>query len=379
MFNRRSTFWGLTASLSLLVLPGAVHAAPFDPFAFTPLVTAFPTTGGTFFVNSALPTPTLTGPGGFSVMGVISNGVAVFTFSNISNVGASTFSGSGTRPVALLSQSNITLQNLTVTFNGGPGTTAGSQPPGGPGGPGGGAGGTGNTSDSNLVGDGQGPGGGEGFFAGGGGGFGGRGGDGAQFGGGSNFGGTPYGNLSTTLQGGSGGGGSVAAGGGGGGGGIAFIAASTLNLSNVTISANGGDGNPFNNGSGAGSGGGIFLSGASVALSGVNLNARGGRGRGSAFAPGGGGGGGRVLVEYGSGGITGSPTINVTGGLGGNQNDNGTLISPGNTSTTTPGSAGVSQIVNVATAAPEPASVVLLLSGGLLGFGRRRRRVSLPL
>ena len=382
---------------------GRAWADPLNPLDFASLG-AFPTAPGGYTINTG-GTPTLTGPGGTTLTGVVSHGIAVFDFDAINVTSGETFTGTGSLPLALLSRTTATIA----------GTIDGSSPAvstfSAPGGPGGGSGGAifapGAPGESVSFGPGGGPGGGgpgtiatrtvlgppvNAIFSvisgSGGGGFGGPGGAGAPSGtagpsgpgplpGGA--GGATYGDLARQLQGGSGGGSSSGPGGGGGGA-IEIGAVGSLAISG-SISANGGSlsssiGGGFGGG-GGGSGGGILLHADSVRLTGV-LSAAGGDGTEGGFVPGpsgsstpagGGGGGGRVTILSGPGGFVESgATIDVAGGAGGSP-DGGPAGAGG------PGGAGVLVI----SAVPEPASLVLLGTGilGLLGLGGMRRRAAL--
>ena len=190
---------------------GRVQADPLNPLDFTSLG-AFPTAPGDYTINTG-GTPTLTGPGGTTLTGVVSHGIAVFDFDVINVTSGQTFFGTGSFPLALLSRTNATFAG---TIDGsGSGSLGG--PGGGDGGSGPGGGGPGGTilivmppiiAISFTSG-------------GGGGGFGGSGGSGGVGGpfdrppGG--LGGAPYGDLARQLQGGSGGGDSYGPGAGGGG------------------------------------------------------------------------------------------------------------------------------------------------------------------
>ncbi len=373
------------AMLALLVFGAAGQAAagPLNPLDFTSLG-AFPSAPGAYTINTTGPNPTLTEPDGTALTGIVSNRIAVFDFNSIAVGSGQTFVGTGSLPLALLSQGD-------ATINGSINVSATSplfyfQPtPGGPGGGGGGGAFEGRGAPPASAGGGPG-GGGPGaasfasqvpglslFSGGGGGGFGGSGGAGV---GSTNLhggtGGAPYGNLAQQLVGGSGGGGS-SAGGGGGGGAIEVGAVGSLTIGHLgaplfgaAILANGGSvpASGFGGG-GGGSGGGIFLHANSVLLMQAQLEALGGAGSNSAFvlgmgasetAAGGGGGGGQVTILYGSGGyVPIAPFIDVAGGAGGLGG----------------GSAGADGVITI-TAIPEPASLVLLGIGllGVLGCAR---------
>ena len=274
--------------LALLPL-GRTQAAPLDPASFASLGANPFTQNGTYTINSSANPPTLSGPGlATPLHGAVANGIAVFTFNSLSLGSGITLQGTGTLPIALLSQANATVGGaINVSGSGGSGGSGGA---GGPGGAGGGAGGTGGGEGGGGEGDG---GGGDG----GGGSYGGSGGTGGGSGSG------PYGDLTQTLQGGSGGGGGSSdfdgtdgGGGGGGGGGALEIGAEAALAITGSIHADGGNAGQVFFWGGGGSGGGLIAFGSTVTLSGsARLSAVGGT---SGY--GGGGGGGRILIasEY---------------------------------------------------------------------------------
>ncbi len=270
------------------------------------------------------------------------NGLAVWTFDSVSVPSGATLVGVGSRPLVIISRSNMNISGA-VSVAGGNSTSVVGE-----GGAGGGAGGPGGGSAPAA---GSGPGGGQpgigstgtgsmSFSGGGGGGFGGAGGAGGQSNVGSpGVGGATYGILATTLQGGSGGGsggdqsggGGCTPAGGGGGGGVLLSAAGTLTIAGQ-VNANGGrgiGGAPCggSSASGGGSGGAIVLAAQSVTNSG-SVTAQGGAadsptvdGRGG----GGGGGGGRIYVSAHA--ITGGGSYSAAGGAGGTSI--GALSQPG--------------------------------------------------
>jgi hypothetical protein len=339
-FTRPWSQWFVAAAL----LPLRLAAAPLDPNAFTSLGANPFTVAGTYTIDTASNPPVLTRPSPLPpVNGVVSGGVAAFTFDSIAIAAGMTVHGArnaGSRPLALLSKSTATVAgildvsgangapNSTVNNDGGAGGAAGSGGGGGGGGggafddtgtfpPGQGAGGGvgavsgsagsngsasttagGNGGSAGLNGGGR-----HGFQGSGGGAFGGKGGS-SLFGG--TDGGAAYGNLASSIQGGSGGAGSAGdsfsnssrngGGGGGGGGGCAEIGA----LGQITISgmvnAQGGSASGLTfafAGAGGGAGGGVLLHGSTVLLTPTgSIRATGGPGE--LFA--GGGGGGRVHI-----------------------------------------------------------------------------------
>jgi hypothetical protein len=298
----------------------ALAGGLLDPASFASLG-QLPDESGTYTVNSSGATPTMTLPDGSTINGVLdpSGQVAVFTFNAI-QLDNSAIIAQGSRPLALLSQGNITLSGETINLSAsapfpgaaqttpGAGGYAGNSSPGGPG-----AGGF------------------AGFGAGGGAGYGGVGGAGAPgyiyggiWSGGPYPGGTggaPYGGPSAPLQGGSAGtsGFSVPDGGGAGGGAIELGASGNLQFNRVDILAAGGSGAIS---SGGGSGGSISLLGQTINLQGTTLAVPGGDGGGpdvvygdGAFSTGSGGGGGGGIIDI-VGDLVGQANYNVIGGSG---------------------------------------------------------------
>src|SRR5262249_50049252 len=134
-----------------------------------PSLGGFPSLAGNYSINTS-ETPTMTEPNGTSITGVTFNGIAVFAFDSIAVGSGMTITGSGTRPLALLSYGAVSVSGTgLIDVSGG----GGGFPSGGPGGPGGGAGGRGALFGGGGASPGGGPGGGGEF---GGGGFGGPGG-----------------------------------------------------------------------------------------------------------------------------------------------------------------------------------------------------------
>ncbi len=313
-------------------------AIGLDPNDFTSLGAFDPLT------NVVIDTTALTISGGFSGSGTFvtadvgfgSFQIAVFTFSDFELDLGRTITATGSRPFALLSQSDMDvfgiieasappLDGSAQQFVPGPGGGAGGDnvPAGSrngdpaAGAPALGVGQLGSTASG---------------ISGAGGGFGGAGGLGENSTGSTEgVGGIAYADLATAIQGGSGGSassrnsnGSLSGGtvqtGGGGGGGVELGAVGTVTITGE-VRANGGQGrNPSTTafglgswGGGGGAGGGILVHGDDVVQTGI-LSAKGGNG---GTRGGGGGGGGEVLLVYGATGSisTNLANIFVNGGL----------------------------------------------------------------
>jgi hypothetical protein len=340
--------WRVGVVLSFIVagLPTIATAGMLMPSAYTSLGAQLSETGS-YGVDTSAGIMTL--PDGQTINGVISDGVAVFTFGSV-NIDSATFTVVGANPMALLSQGNMLLTKVQMDLS-----ASGSTP--GPGG------------DLSPVGQGIG-----GFLsAAGGGGFGGAGGQGGSFvytgspgappapwgysmpG---QSGGASYGGITGPIQGGSAGGSYQGLSpGGAGGGAVELGAGQTLGLTGVSIAANGGNG--VNLGTGGGSGGGISLTGDAVNVDASSfLSAAGGAGGaglswggegGGMVGPGGDGGGGRIdIMGY---------QVNFLGSYD---------LSGGNP--------GVIEMASI----PEPSSLVLaamaLLAGTVHAGSRRVRR-----
>jgi hypothetical protein len=268
--------------------------------------TNFDPSAGSYTVNTS--TLTLTGPS-TNITGKDVDGIAVFSFHNVSIPVGATITASGSRPLEIAASGSF---DLAGTIDGS-GTDAAVFTPGpNPGGPGGGQGG------ANFSSSGSGPGGGSpgstDTDGGGGGGFGGAGSAGYADEGTGGAGGPAYGDLNTSLEGGSGGAGgssgSDAGGGGGGGGGLELSASSLTIATTGSVLANGGEGALAGDGaSGGGSGGGIILHADSIDVAGT-VSADGGQGgAGDCCGDGGGGGGGRIAYQYLTLTAAGSPTV----------------------------------------------------------------------
>lgn len=242
----------------LYLLVSLSLAAPLDPAGFTSLGSLNATS------DVLIDSDALTLDAGPVFVGVDSGGIAVFVFDDVvtSGVGVTVV---GSRPVALLSKSDMALLSTTVDA-----AAVGSLP--GPGGFGGSA----------LTG--LGPGGGfEGLSGGGGAGHGGAGGDGT-----GGLGGPAHGDAAVLLQGGSSGGGDTMMLSGAGGGAIELGAAGDLlvdALSSIDVSGGVGPGL-----SGGGAGGMILLHASTSQVFGTLIASGGG-------ATGGGGGGGGHVCQ----------------------------------------------------------------------------------
>jgi len=310
-----------------------------NPTDYTPLANSL----GAFdpLTNVTFNTDTLAISGGFTGVGTTANAnagfgayqIAVFAFTDFELDSGVTITATGSRPLALLSLSDLTIAGvIDVSATLDPSFANGERIAG----PGGGNGGLGSNlpvfnsgqpaagAAANSVGNpvtassGGGPGGGTG------GAFGGNGGRAeGQFLSLMGPAGQAYANLAAGIQGGSGGGtaggglfigSGYLAGGGGGGGGIELGAVGTLEVSaGGQIVADGGDGaqgvNFVNVGSGGGgAGGGILLHATNVNQFG-HLRANGGNGGTDGEKSGGGGGAGKIMIAYSTTG-----TFNNAGG-----------------------------------------------------------------
>ena len=300
--------------------------------------------------NVTIDTSTLAISGGFVGMGTTvtadvgfgSYEIAVFAFSDFQLDAGITITATGSRPLALLSQGDLTVAGtIDVSARDDVDLFANAERLAGPGGGNGGlgnedlpspsryngdpaAGAPADSVGSYLVGGGGGTGGG----------FGGDGGRAEGLGGDLVLGpvGLAYADLAMGIQGGSGGAtagsgfSGVIVGGGGGGGGIELGAVGTLEVTSTgDVLANGGDAfDGFNvtssiGGGGGGAGGGILLHATNVNQFG-ELHANGGEG-GDEPRDGGGGGGGAILIAYSTTG-----TFDNTGGV---QSANGGGNGPG--------------------------------------------------
>jgi hypothetical protein len=318
------------------------------------------TTGGTVLATGS----------SYAQGGSFDSEIGVLDFSSISISAGVTIRVTGAYPLALLSRGAATIGG-TILANGANGTFGTNGGLAGAGGPGGGAGGGGGVWGGSYVGSpGQGPGGGPSTEAGlsidsfgAGGAFGGEGTNGADFTS------TPYGDLTTALQGGSGGSGggsdffdSRGGGGGGGGGAIEFVAATTIDLTgSEMIEANGGGGMPsgglFDYVAGGGSGGGLIFAAPTIQMYGYDrVVAEGG------FT---GGGGGRMLFLTDAGQLFNASQM-VTAADQLSVDVGGALY----------GYPGTVTLGLLSSGVPEPAAWAMLL-GGLLTIGAVLRRPKL--
>lgn len=343
----------LLGTFALLAATLPAHADYLDPSAFTSLGTLNLTAGNyTIDTNGA---PTLRDASNNILFtgttyvqgGSFDSTIAVLTFQSITIGAGVNIRAVGSNPLALLSQSNVTLAGILDAsgFAGHDSARFGGDGAGGAGGAGAGAGG-------NWGQAGQGPGGGPagppgiGVVQAGGGGFGGKGGDSAY----GTY-GAPYGNLHQYLQGGSGGGGTGGsffdgangAGGGGGGGAIELGSLGSIAITGKLLSDGGGTGVAFAANAGGGSGGGLLVHAPSISMTfGSQVQAQGAPNFG---------GGGRILF------LTTDATIHNTGGTvdagagGGANNQQPGVVEYG-----------------YLRAVPEPSSIAMTTLGGL-GLG----------
>ncbi len=148
----KTTFSAIIATvvLSLGFVSPPAQATPLHPEDFSSLGPSPFTTNGTYTIDTSGTTPTLTEPGGASVAGVVfydggTNAIAVFTFDTIavgSNVTINALQNANSRPLALLSQSDITIAGVINVSGANGGTSSGyNAGNGGNAGPGGGGGG----------------------------------------------------------------------------------------------------------------------------------------------------------------------------------------------------------------------------------------------
>ena len=288
--------------LSPISMPQVTRAGFLSPNNFS-ASSPFVSAPGSYTINTT--NVQMTGPSGFLMNGVLSDGIAVFSFTDFFLGAGAGISTTGSRPAGILSRNDMTIGGNGIRALAGGG--AGGEPQQRGMGPGGGFPGF------NFFGG-----------AGGGGGFGGRGGRG-QF---SNptfdfpgAGGPTYGDLYIALQGGSGGGGGKSninfqSAGGAGGGALELGANHDMIIAGSGINADGLPGVPRDSNhtaGGGGSGGGIRLH-ASTIINTALVAARGGRGGDGVFENGGGGGGGRILIQTSPGGLSNLGTISVVGG-----------------------------------------------------------------
>lgn len=288
--------------MSPFVLPQVTWATLLYPNDF-PASSAFASVPGSYMVNTD--TLQMSGPMGLAANGVLSSGIAVFSFTDFFLGAGADISTLGSRPAAILSHGNMTIGGNGIRALAGGGS--GGEPRAMGVGPGGGFPGYD-------------------FFggAGGGGGFGGMGGRGQFENPTFDFpgdGGPAYGDLTLALQGGSGGGGgkdnpSFESAGGAGGGGLELAANGEILIAGAGVNADGLQGAPRNSnhtGGGGGSGGGLILHAPSIMNSSL-IAARGGRGGDGVFQNGGGGGGGRILIQTHFGGFVDFGVTSVAGG-----------------------------------------------------------------
>ena len=156
----------------LCAMAAGANADPLDPNDFTSLGANPFTMNGTHTIDTAATPPVLTKPDSSTINGVVSNGIAVFTFDDITIGAGVTVNGlrnAGSRPLALLSHGGITNAGTInvngvngANFSGINGGNGGNAGPGGGGGGGGGgvspigtpgSGGSGFVNGANGIGD----------------------------------------------------------------------------------------------------------------------------------------------------------------------------------------------------------------------------------
>ncbi|MEI7832297.1 MAG: prepilin-type N-terminal cleavage/methylation domain-containing protein [bacterium] len=299
----------------------------YNPSAFTSLGACSPASGTITFDTTALTVSgAITGTG---VMQANQSGnvtAAVFTFDSVNIPAGVTVVATGSRPLVIASQSDMTI-GTTISVNGTNNNTAGTLTPGGAGG---GAGGM-----KTLVGNGLGASVGINHAKDGtaGAGYGGIGGQNANTGGGGRKpAGATYGDAALNeLYAGSGGGGGSQSTGGGGGGAIELTAIGTITITG-SVTANGGTAQVGSSGcrcaGGGGSGGAVLIAGTTVNISGT-VTALGGLGAPASQTQycNGGGGGGRVAI-YGAGAPSLDPNVVCLGGISGTDTTNGNAVYP---------------------------------------------------
>jgi hypothetical protein len=289
---------------------------------------------GTYTINTTALTITPS-PGAIGSPSVV-DGVAVFSFGNITIGTGVTMRAVGSRPLRLAATGSV---SIAGTLSGAGANATNFVDTAAAGGADGGAGG----NSSHPTGAGPGGGGGQANAnnGGGGGGHGGVGARGAVETTGANAaGGAAYGTPLSPLQGGSGGGSGATTSGGGGGGALDIVASAISVGSTGVVTVNGGGGAVGAGGASAGgSGGGLVLRAQTVAVQGT-VSARGGPGgAGGCCADGGGGGGGRILILS-AGGSTGAGTVSVAGGTSGTRSSDGCCLTGGVPSPDAMGHAG---------------------------------------
>jgi uncharacterized delta-60 repeat protein len=314
--------------------------------------------------------------------------IAVFTFSSFVLDAGITITATGSRPLALLSQSDMVVSgtiDVSAVSNASVGVSVIDTP-----GPGGGLGGDGigsrdgdpATGAPANAGGHLGPGGPLGGGSGSGGGSGGAGGHGEVFGSPTGAGGVDYVDLSLAIQGGSGGSGSgrdAGSGftplGGSGGGGIELGAANRVIISSTgQVLANGSDGRSGNaaifpgTGGGGGGGGNILVHAINITNSGL-LSAKGGKG-GDGIHTGGGGAGGDILFAYSPiGTLVDNGTKIVSGGAGGGvaaaAGEDGDLSTAVNPQATVPVYETFSYVIDWGDSSPTDAGVATIDAPGV--------------
>jgi hypothetical protein len=119
-WTMRTTFF---AVVLVIGSGGPLWGGPIDPLAFTSLGMLTTAGGGPYTINTSTPAPTLTLPNGSTFNGVVyadtpGHNLAVFDFSSINIVQGTSITATGSLPLVLLSQTDITIGG-TINASGG--------------------------------------------------------------------------------------------------------------------------------------------------------------------------------------------------------------------------------------------------------------------
>src|SRR6516165_10037150 len=114
MMRRSSMAEVMVLGLAVAVGAPTARGGPLDPGAFPSLGTLNITSGSYTFNTTT--DQLLDSSNNVLFTGVTFNGIAVFDFSQIA-IGGGTFTGTGSQPLALLSQGNVTI-NGTIDVSG---------------------------------------------------------------------------------------------------------------------------------------------------------------------------------------------------------------------------------------------------------------------